>query len=90
MKELKSAMTTANNSNYLEQLFSNSNREPLDFLFENSLAYLKALAIVRLYAKSNRKERGGDSKIIVAVLRDLIAFRPAWVKTAGQAPALTA
>lgn len=87
MQELKSAVMNSRNSNYIEQLYSNSNREPVDFLYENTLAYLKALAIVRLYAGSNRKERGGDSKIVEQVIRDLIAFRPAWVRAAepGQA-----
>jgi hypothetical protein len=90
MQELKTAITNSRNSNYIEQLYINSNREPVDFLYENTLAYLKALAIVRLYAKSNKKERGGDSKIVEQILRDLIAFRPAWVKTADHAQVLTA
>lgn len=90
MQELKAAISNCRNSNYIDQLYSNSNREPVDFLYENTLAYLKALAIVRLYAKSNRKERGGDSKIVEQIIRDLITFRPAWVKEAGQAQALTA
>ncbi len=87
MQELKLSIMNSRNSNYIEQLFSNSNREPVDFLYENTLAYLKALAIVRLYAGSNRKERGGDSKVVEQVIRDLIAFRPAWVRTSepGQA-----
>jgi hypothetical protein len=90
MQELKSQVINLRNSNYIEQLFSNSLRDSLDFLHENTLAYLKALSIVRLYAKSNRKERGGDSKIVEHVLGDLIRFRPAWVKSIGQATALTA
>jgi hypothetical protein len=90
MQELKSQVITANNSNYIEQLFSNSQRDSIDFLHENILAYLKALAVVRLYAKSNRKERGGDSNIVEHILGDLIRFRPAWVKAVGQSPALTA
>jgi len=90
MQELKSQLITAGNSNYIEQLFSNSQRDSIDFLHENILAYLKALAVVRLYAKSNRTERGGDSKIVEHILGDLIRFRPAWVKAAGQASALTA
>ena len=90
MQELKSTVTNSQNSNYIAQLYSNSNREPIDFLYENTLAYLKALAIVRLYAKSNKKERGGDSKIVEHIMRDLITFRPAWVKEAKQAQALTA
>ncbi|HEX7503120.1 MAG TPA: hypothetical protein VF451_06840, partial [Acidobacteriota bacterium] len=87
MQELKVRLMNASNSNYIEQLFSNSLRDSLDFLYENTLAYLKALAIVRLYAGSNRKERGGDSKVIEQIIRDLIAFRPAWVRAAepGQA-----
>jgi hypothetical protein len=90
MQEMKAQVLNAGNSNYIEQLFSNSLRDPLDFLHENTLAYLKALAIVRLYAKSNRKERGGDSKIVEHFLSDLIRFRPAWVKSTGKAAALTA
>jgi len=90
MQELKSAVSNMQNSNYISQLYSNSNREPVDFLYENTLAYLKALAIVRLYGKSNKKERGGDSTIVEQIIRDLITFRPAWVKTAGQAHVLTA
>jgi hypothetical protein len=90
MQELKSQMINAGNSNYIEQLFSNSQRDSFEFLNENILAYLKALAVVRLYAKSNRKERGGDSKIVEHILTDLIRFRPTWIKAAGQAPALTA
>ena len=90
MQELKFAITNSQNSNYIEQLYSNSNREPVDFLYENTLAYLKALAIVRLYAKSNRKERGGDSKIVEQIIRDLINFRPAWIKVANHDQALTA
>jgi hypothetical protein len=87
MQELKAAVINEGNSNYIEQLYINSNREPVDFLYENTLAYLKALAIVRLYAKSNRKERGGDSRIVEQILGDLIRFRPAWIKLAesGQA-----
>lgn len=87
MQELKSQVIHAGNSNYIEQLFSNSLRDSIEFLHENALAYLKALAVVRLYAKSNRKERGGDSKTVEHILADLIGFRPAWVKSA---PALTA
>ncbi|MCJ7525224.1 MAG: hypothetical protein MUP71_08375 [Candidatus Aminicenantes bacterium] len=90
MQELKSAITNSQNSNYIEQLYSNSNRESVDFLYENTLAYLKALAIVRLYAKSNRKERGGDSKTVEQIIRDLINFRPAWIKVANHDQALTA
>jgi hypothetical protein len=90
MQEMKAQLLNANNANYIEQLFSNSLRDSLDFLYENTLAYLKALAIVRLYARSNRKERGGDSKIVEHILRDLIAFRPGWVKTAAQAHGMTA
>jgi hypothetical protein len=90
MQEMKAQVLNAGNSNYIEQLFSNSLRDSLDFLHENTLAYLKALAIVRLYAKSNRKERGGDSKIVEHFLSDLIRFRPAWVKSTGKATALTA
>ena len=90
MQELKAAITNNRNSNYIAQLYSNSNREPIDFLYENTLAYLKALAIVRLYAKSNRKERGGDSKIVEQIIRDLITFRPAWVKEAKPVQAMTA
>ncbi len=90
MQELKAQVSNAGNSNYIEQLFSNSLRDSLDFLYENTLAYLKALAIVRLYARSNRKERGGDSKIVEHILRDLIAFRPGWVKTAAPAHGMTA
>jgi hypothetical protein len=90
MQELKSAVITAKNMNYIEQLFINANRESLDFLYENTLAYLKALAIVRLYARSNRKERGGDGKIVEHILGDLIRFRPGWVRSVGQAQALTA
>jgi hypothetical protein len=90
MQELKARLLNAGNSNYIEQLFSNSLRDSLDFLYENTLAYLKALAIVRLYASSNRKERGGDSKIVEQIIRDLITFRPAWVKTAKPAQSLTA
>ncbi len=90
MQELKAQVINAGNSNYIEQLYSNAQRDSLDFLFENTLAYLKALAVVRLYAKSNRKERGGDSKIVEHILGDLIRFRPAWVKAAGQAQELTA
>jgi hypothetical protein len=90
MQEMKAQVLNAGNSNYIEQLFSNSLRDSLDFLHENTLAYLKALAIVRLYAKSNRKERGGDSKIVEHFLSDLIRFRPAWVKSTGKAAALTA
>ncbi len=90
MQELKAAISNSQNSNYIEQLYSNSNRESVDFLYENTLAYLKALAIVRLYAKSNRKERGGDSQIVENIIRDLITFRPAWVKEAKQPQALTA
>ena len=90
MQELKVAISNSRNSNYIEQLYSNSNREPVDFLYENTLAYLKALAIVRLYGSSNMKERGGDSKIVEQILRDLINFRPAWVKAADHAQVLTA
>jgi hypothetical protein len=90
MQEMKAQVLHAGNSNYIEQLFSNSLRDSLEFLQENTLAYLKALAIVRLYAKSNRKERGGDSKIVEHFLSDLIRFRPAWVKSTGKAAALTA
>ncbi len=90
MQEMKTQLLNAGNSNYIEQLFSNSLRDSLDFLYENTLAYLKALAIVRLYAKSNKKERGGDSKIIENILRDLIAFRPGWIKAAAHAQGLTA
>jgi hypothetical protein len=90
MQELKDTVANSQNSNYIAQLYSNSNREPIDFLYENTLAYLKALAIVRLYAKSNRKERGGDSKIVEHIIRDLITFRPTWVKEAKPAHALTA
>jgi len=90
MLELKAAVSNSQNSNYIGQLYINSNRESIDFLYENTLAYLKALAIVRLYAKSNRKERGGDSKIVEHVIRGLINFRPAWVKEAKPAQALTA
>ncbi len=90
MQELKSQVINAGNSNYIEQLFCNSQRDSLDFLFENTLAYLKALAVVRLYAKSNRKERGGDSKTVENILGDLIRFRPAWVKALGHAQALSA
>ncbi|HEY5498113.1 MAG TPA: hypothetical protein VIK19_07235 [Syntrophales bacterium] len=90
MQELKAAISNSQNSNYIDQLYSNSNREPVDFLYENTLAYLKALAIVRLYAKSNRKERGGESKIVENIIRDLITFRPAWVKEARPAQAMTA
>lgn len=90
MQELKSTVINSQNSNYIEQLYSNSNREPVDFLYENTLAYLKALSIVRLYGKSNRKERGGESKIVEDIIRDLITFRPAWVKEAKQAQAMTA
>ena len=90
MQEMKAQVLNAGNSNYIEQLFSNSLRDSLEFLNENTLAYLKALAIVRLYAKSNRKERGGDSKIVEHFLSDLIRFRPAWVKSTGKAAALTA
>jgi hypothetical protein len=82
MQELKAAVINEGNSNYIEQLYINSNRESVDFLYENTLAYLKALAIVRLYAKSNRKERGGDSRIVEQILGDLIRFRPAWIKLA--------
>jgi hypothetical protein len=90
MQEMKTQMLNTNNSNYIEQLFSNSLRDSLDFLYENTLAYLKALAIVRLYAKSNKKERGGDSKTIEHILRDLIAFRPGWIKAATPAHGMTA
>ena len=90
MQELKAAISNSRNSNYIDQLYSNSNREPVDFLYENTLAYLKALAIVRLYAKSNRKERGGDSKIVEQIIRDLIVFRPAWVKEAKPVQAMSA
>ena len=90
MQEMKAQLLNANNSNYIEQLFSNSQRDSLDFLYENTLAYLKALAIVRLYAKSNKKERGGDSKIIENILRDLIAFRPGWIKASAPAHGMTA
>jgi hypothetical protein len=90
MQEMKARMLNATNSNYIEQLFSNSLRDSLDFLYENILAYLKALAIVRLYAGSNRKERGGDSRIVEQIIRDLIAFRPAWVKAVKPAQSLTA
>jgi hypothetical protein len=90
MAEMKAALITEQNSNYIEQLFINSNREPLDFLYENTLAYLKALAIVRLYARSNKKERGGDSRIVEHVLRDLIVFRPSWVRTQVAAQGMTA
>jgi hypothetical protein len=90
MQEMKAQVLNATNSNYIEQLFSNSLRDSLDFLYENTLAYLKALAIVRLYAKSNKKERGGDSKIIEHILRDLIAFRPGWIKAAAPAQGMTA
>lgn len=90
MDEMKRQLSNPGNANYIEQLFRNSHREPLDFLFENTLAYLKALAIVRLYARSNRKERGGDSRIVELVLGDLIRFRPSWVKSLGHEAALTA
>jgi hypothetical protein len=90
MQELKAQVISPSNSNYIDQLFRNSLRDSLDFLHENTLAYLKALAIVRLYANSNRKQRGGESKIVENVLSDLIAFRPQWLRTAGQAPALSA
>lgn len=90
MQELKTQVLNATNSNYIEQLFSNSLRDSIDFLYENTLAYLKALAIVRLYARSNRKERGGDSKIVEHILRDLIAFRPGWVKATASAHGMTA
>ena len=90
IQELKAAISNSQNSNYIEQLYRNSNREPVDFLYENTLAYLKALAIVRLYANSNRKERGGDSMIIENVMRDLITFHPAWVKEAKPGQALSA
>lgn len=90
MQELKSAVSNSQNSNYIEQLFRNSNRESVDFLYENTLAYLKALAIVRLYAKSNKNERGGESKIVEQIIRDLITFWPAWVKEAKQAQEMTA
>jgi hypothetical protein len=90
MQELKSEISNSRNSNYIDQLYSNSNREPIDFLYENTLAYVKAMAIVRLYAKSNRKERGGDSKIVEHIIRDLITFRPGWVKTANPAQTRTA
>jgi hypothetical protein len=87
MQELKSQVIHGGNSNYIEQLFSNSLRDSIEFLHDNPLAYLKALAVVRLYSKSNRKERGGDSKIVEHILCDLIRFRPPWIKSA---PALTA
>lgn len=87
---MKTQMLRPDNVNYIEQLFRNSLRDSLDFLHENPLAYLKALAIVRLYAKSNRKERGGDSRIVELVLGDLVRFRPAWVRVAAKAQALTA
>jgi len=90
MAEMKAAIITEQNSNYIEQLFINSSRESLDFLYENTLAYLKALAIVRLYARSNKKERGGDSRIIEHVLRDLIVFRPSWVRTQATVQGMTA
>jgi hypothetical protein len=70
MRDLKAQVLNAGNSNYIEQLFSNSLRDSLDFLYENTLSYLKALAIVRLYARSNKKERGGDSRIVEHVLRE--------------------
>ncbi len=90
MQELKAAISNCQNSNYIDQLYSNSNREPVEVLYENTLAYLKALAVVRLYAKSNKKERGGDSKIVEHIIRDLITFRPAWVKSANPTQARTA
>jgi len=90
MQEMKTQMLRPDNVNYIEQLFRNSLRDSLDFLHENPLAYLKALAIVRLYAKSNRKARGGDSRIVELVLGDLVRFRPAWVRVAAKAQALTA
>ncbi|MCU0236671.1 MAG: hypothetical protein MUC72_06245 [Acidobacteria bacterium] len=90
MQELKAQVLNSGNANYIEQLYRNSLREPLDFLYENTLAYLKALAIVRLYANSNRRQRGGDSRIVEHLLGDLLRFRPAWVKSAGKASALSA
>jgi hypothetical protein len=90
MLELKTAVSNSRNSNYIDQLYSNSNREPVDFLYENTLAYLKALAIVRLYARSNKKERGGDGKTVEQIIRDLIVFRPAWIKETKQARGLSA
>jgi hypothetical protein len=90
MEDMKRQLVNPGNANYIEQLFRNSHREPLDFLFENTLAYLKALAIVRLYARSNRKERGGDSRIVELVLGDLIRFRPSWVRVLGREAARSA
>lgn len=90
MQELKSRVIHAGNSNYIEQLFSNSLRDSIEFLHDNTLAYLKALAVVRLYAKSNRRERGGDSRIVEHILGDLIRFRPAWIKSVQPAAALSA
>lgn len=90
MQEMKALVLNDGNANYIEQLYRNSLRESLDFLYENTLAYLKALAIVRLYANSNRGQRGGDSRIVEHLLGDLLRFRPTWVKSAGKAPALSA
>ncbi len=90
MQEMKAQVLNDRNANYIEQLYRNSLREPLDFLYENTLAYLKALAIVRLYANSNRRQRGGDSRIVEHLLGDLLRFRPARVGSAAKAPALSA
>jgi hypothetical protein len=90
MQELKSAMLSEQNSNYIEQLYRNAMRDSLDLLHENPLAYLKAMAIVRLYARSNRRERGGDSRIVERILGDLIRFRPDWVHAAGEGRERTA
>ncbi len=66
------------NRNYLESQYRKLVRGQGDLYTDNMLAYLKALAILRLIANSRKEQRGSSDDERERLLHDILAFRPDW------------
>lgn len=71
-------LITDANRNYLDSQYRKLQRLPSDLFQDNMLAYVKALAILRLIANSRKEQRGRSDDEREMLLYDILAYRPDW------------
>jgi hypothetical protein len=75
MKAQKDFLLKESNKNYLETTFRSAQRTQPDFVQRHMLAYLKALATLRLHSNSRKEQRGRNDHERENTIYDIIAFQ---------------
>ncbi len=81
LKEQRDRILNDNNHNYIESQYRRLVRSPGDIYQDNPLAYIQALAILRLISNSRKEQRGKSEDERERLLFDILSYR-----TGGQPP----